>query len=110
MAELKPATGPQQNVDNPAETEGIGNSLGVIETLGLVALAEAMDVMVKAAHVKVGKSERIGGGRVMACVRGDVAAVRVAVEAGDAAAARVGTSNSLVIAHPDPQLLKLLGM
>lgn len=75
-------------------------ALGMIETRGLVALIEASDAMVKAAKVKLVAYEKIGSGLVTALVRGDVAACRAAVDAGAAAAERVG---ELVSAHVIPR-------
>jgi ethanolamine utilization protein EutM len=65
-------------------------ALGLIETKGLVALIEASDAMVKAANVNLIGWQKIGSGLVTAMVVGDVAAVKAAVDAGAAAAARVG--------------------
>lgn len=65
-------------------------ALGMIETKGLVGAIEAADAMVKAADVKLIGKEQIGSGLVTVVVRGDVAAVKSAVEAGAAAAKRVG--------------------
>ena len=65
-------------------------ALGMIETRGLVAAIEAADAMVKAANVTLIGSEKIGSGLVSVMVRGDVGAVKAAVEAGGAAAARLG--------------------
>jgi ethanolamine utilization protein EutM len=65
-------------------------ALGLIETRGFVAMVEAADAMVKAAQVELVSFERIGGGYITAVVRGDVAAVRAAVDAGIRAAERVG--------------------
>ena len=65
-------------------------ALGMIETKGLVGAIEAADAMVKAADVKRIGKEQIGSGLVTVMVRGDVAAVKSAVEAGAAAAKRVG--------------------
>lgn len=62
----------------------------MIETRGLVAMIEAADAMVKAANVRLVGYEKIGSGYVTAIVRGDVAAVKSATEAGAAAAAKVG--------------------
>jgi microcompartment protein CcmL/EutN len=75
-------------------------ALGLIETRGYVALVEASDAMVKAAKVRLVRYEKIGGGYVTTMVRGDVAAVRAAVEAGSAAATKVG---ELVTAHVIPR-------
>jgi microcompartment protein CcmL/EutN len=75
-------------------------ALGLIETRGFTALVEASDAMVKAAKVRLVRYEKIGGGYVTTMVRGDVAAVRAAVEAGSAAAAKVG---ELIAAHVIPR-------
>jgi ethanolamine utilization protein EutM len=66
------------------------DALGMIETRGFAAMVEASDAMVKAAKVELTGYERIGGGYVTAIVRGDVAAVRAALDAGGRAAERVG--------------------
>jgi len=65
-------------------------ALGMIETRGFTAMVEASDAMVKAANVELIGYEKIGGGFVTAIVRGDVAAVRAAVDAGVKAAEKVG--------------------
>jgi ethanolamine utilization protein EutM len=65
-------------------------ALGMIETKGLVALIEAGDAMVKAANVTLLGWQKIGSGLVTALVVGDVAAVKAAIDAGAAAAGRVG--------------------
>jgi ethanolamine utilization protein EutM len=65
-------------------------ALGMIETRGFTAMVEASDAMVKAAKVELIGYEKIGGGFVTAIVRGDVAAVRAAVDAGVRAAEKVG--------------------
>jgi ethanolamine utilization protein EutM len=65
-------------------------ALGMIETKGLVALVEASDAMLKAANVNLIGWQKIGSGLVTALVVGDVAAVKAAVDAGAAAAGRVG--------------------
>ena len=62
------------------------NALGMIETRGLVAAIEAADAMVKAANVTLTRKEEVGGGLVTVMVRGDVGAVKAAVDAGAAAA------------------------
>ncbi len=87
----------------------MGDALGMIETRGLVALIEAMDAMVKAADVQVVGWQQIGGGLVTALVRGDVAAVRAATEAGELAAKRVGEVVAVhVIPRPHPSLETVL--
>ena len=82
------------------------DALGVIETLGFTAAIQAADAAVKAANVKLGKWVRIGGGRVNIIVRGDVAAVKAAVEAGVQAASKVGKVQSeVIIPRPSERLL-----
>ena len=65
-------------------------ALGMVETKGLVGSIEAADAMVKAANVNLIGKVHVGGGLVTVMVRGDVGAVKAAVEAGAAAAKRVG--------------------
>ncbi len=65
-------------------------ALGMIETKGLVALIEASDAMLKSANVTLLRWQKIGSGLVTAFVVGDVAAVKAAVDAGAAAAGRIG--------------------
>src|SRR5919201_1632589 len=69
---------------------GALEALGMVETKGLVALIEASDAMLKAANVNLVGWQKIGSGLVTAFVVGDVAAVKAAVDAGAAAAGRVG--------------------
>jgi len=84
-------------------------ALGLIETRGFVAMVEASDAMVKAAKVRLIGYEKIGGGYVTTIVRGDVAAVRAATEAGSTAAAKVGEVISVhVIPRPHPALEEVL--
>ncbi len=78
----------------------MADALGMIETKGFVGMVEAADAMVKAARVELVGYERIGGGYVTAVVRGDVAAVKAATEAGQRAAERVG---ELVSVHVIPR-------
>jgi ethanolamine utilization protein EutM len=80
--------------------KSMGEALGMIETRGLVAMIEASDAMVKAAKVTLVGWEKIGSGYVTAMVRGDVAAVKAATDAGAAAARRVG---ELVAVHVIPR-------
>ena len=76
-------------------------ALGLIETRGFVAMVEASDAMVKAAKVELVGYEKTGGGYVTAIIRGDVAAVKAAVDAGQSGAARVGEIVAThVIARP----------
>ena len=87
----------------------MGEALGMIETKGLVALVEAADAMVKAANVQLVNYEKIGAGYVTAMVRGDVAAVKAATEAGAAAASKVGELVSVhVIPRPNSGLEDVL--
>ena len=65
-------------------------ALGMVETRGLVGAIEAADAMVKAANVKLMGKEKVGAGLVTVMVRGDVGAVKAAVDAGAAAAKRIG--------------------
>ena len=76
------------------------DALGMIETRGFAAMVEASDAMVKAARVELTCYEKIGGGYVTAIVRGDVAAVRAALEAGTRGAERVG---EIVSTHVIPR-------
>ena len=83
--------------------------VGMVETRGLVAAIEAADAMVKAANVQLIGSEKIGSGLVSVMVRGDVGAVKAAVEAGGAAAARLGEVVAThVIPRPHTDVNKLL--
>ena len=84
-------------------------ALGMVETRGLVAAIEAADAMVKAANVVLLGSEKIGSGLVTVMVRGAVGAVKSAVEAGGAAASRLGEVIALhVIPRPHNDVEKLL--
>lgn len=79
----------------------MAEALGMIEARGFAAMVEAADAMVKAAKVELVAYEKTGGGYVTAIVRGDVAAVKAACDAGQTAAARVGEIVAVhVIARP----------
>jgi ethanolamine utilization protein EutM len=79
----------------------MADALGMIEARGFAAVVEAADAMVKAAKVDLVGYEKTGGGYVTAVVRGDVAAVKAAVEAGARSAAKVGEVVAThVIARP----------
>jgi ethanolamine utilization protein EutM len=78
----------------------MSDALGMIETRGFIGLVEAADAMVKAAKVELVGYEKIGGGYVTVIVRGDVAAVKAATEAGARQAERVG---ELVAVHVIPR-------
>ena len=75
-------------------------ALGMVETRGLVASIEAADAMLKAANVTLVGTEKIGSGLVSVMVRGDVGAVKAAVEAGRTSASRLG---ELVATHVIPR-------
>ena len=84
-------------------------ALGLIETRGLVAAIEAADAMLKAANVQLLGTERIGSGLVSVMVRGDVGAVKAAVEAGQASAQRLGEIIAThVIPRPHGDVEKIL--
>ncbi|MDK3156425.1 BMC domain-containing protein [Kamptonema cortianum] len=84
----------------------MSQALGMVETKGLVALLEATDEMLKAANVQIVGWEKIGSGNVTAFIKGDVAAVKAAVEAGATAAAAVG---EVVAVHVIPRPHEELG-
>ena len=84
-------------------------ALGMIETYGLVAAVEALDSALKAANVSLADMVRVKGGRVTVLVEGDVAAVKAAIDASQAAAERVGSVvNVHVIPRPDPSVGQML--
>ncbi len=84
-------------------------ALGMVETKGLVGAIEAADAMVKAANVTLAGKEKIGSGLVTVMVRGDVGAVKASVDAGAAAAKRVGELVSVhVIPRPHQDVEKIL--
>lgn len=83
------------------------NAIGMIETRGNVPIVEATDAMLKAAQVELVKTVPIGGAFVTVLVRGDVGSVKAAVDAGAAAAARVGELVAAhVIARPHADLIE----
>ena len=87
----------------------VQQALGLIETRGLVAAIEAADAMLKAANVELVGTEKIGSGLVSVMVRGDVGAVKAAVEAGSAAASGLGEVIAThVIPRPHADVEKLL--
>ncbi len=84
-------------------------ALGMVETRGLTAAIEAADAMVKAANVALVGKEQIGSGLVTVMVRGDVGAVKASVDAGAAAAKRVGELVSVhVIPRPHQDVEKII--
>ena len=78
----------------------MGEALGMIETRGMTAMIEAADASVKAANVTLVGWEKIGSGYVTVLMRGDVAAVKAATDAGAAAARRIG---ELIAVHVIPR-------
>ena len=87
----------------------VQQALGMVETRGLTAAIEAADAMTKAAEVTLVGTEKIGSGLVSVMVRGDVGAVKAAVEAGGAAASRLGEVIAThVIPRPHTDVDKLL--
>ncbi len=75
----------------------MNDALGVIETIGFTSAIQAADAAVKSANVSLGNWLRGGGGKVNIIIRGDVAAVKAAVEAGVQAASQIGNVESQVI-------------
>ena len=91
------------------EKKMVSEALGMVETRGLVAAIEAADAMVKAANVQLIGTEKIGSGLVSVMVRGDVGAVKSAVEAGAASAERLGEVIAThVIPRPHDDVEKIL--
>ncbi len=87
----------------------MNDALGMIETKGLVGSVEAADAMVKAANVSLIGTEKIGSGLVTVMVRGDVGAVKAAVDAGSVAAEKVGEVVSVhVIPRPHTDVDKMI--
>ena len=84
-------------------------ALGMVETRGLTAAIEAADAMVKAAEVTLIGTEKIGSGLVSVMVRGDVGAVKAAVEAGSTSASHLGELVAVhVIPRPHADVEKIL--
>ena len=110
VAEEKPVLNETKVINNIKEEKKMSHeALGMIETRGLVAAIEAADAMVKAANVELIGTEKIGSGLVSVMVRGDVGAVKSAVEAGGAAATRLGEIIAThVIPRPHGDVEKIL--
>ena len=87
----------------------MADALGMIETKGFTAMVEAADAMVKAAKVELVGYEKIGGGFVTAIVRGDVAAVKAATDAGASAASQVGQIVAVQVIPRPHESLAVLG-
>lgn len=100
QTDLKTETVAEQRQEPKEEKKMAQESLGMVETRGLVAAIEAADAMLKAANVTLVGTEKIGSGLVSVMVRGDVGAVKAAVESGAASAARLG---ELVATHVIPR-------
>ena len=90
----------KETVSHKEEKVMTQEALGMVETRGLVAAIEASDQMVKAADVTLIGTEKIGSGLVTVMVRGDVGAVKAAVESGASAAEKLG---ELVATHVIPR-------
>ena len=90
----------KEKSNNKEEKRMTQQALGMIETRGFVAAIEATDAMLKAANVELVGTEKIGSGLVSVMVRGDVGAVKAAVEAGADSASRLG---ELVATHVIPR-------
>ena len=83
-------------------------AIGMVETKGIVAAVEALDAALKSANVQFVDQHKVGSGLVAFSVRGDVAAVRAAVDAGAEAGGRVGEIVSVhVIARPNVDVAKM---
>jgi len=93
----------------PRVSEQMPFAIGMIETQGFTAVIEAIDAAVKAAAVEVIGKEKLGGGFVTVVIKGDVAAVQAAIDAGKA---RVGELGKLIAAHviarPSSAVISLL--
>ncbi len=100
MAEKKKVEAKQVQEQPKEEYKMVQQALGMVETRGLVAAIEAADAMLKSANVVLAGTEKIGSGLVSVMVRGDVGAVKSAVEAGAANASKLG---ELVATHVIPR-------
>lgn len=89
-----------EKTESKEEKRMVQQALGMVETRGLVAAIEAADAMLKAANVELVGTEKIGSGLVSVMVRGDVGAVKAAVEAGSSSASGLG---ELVATHVIPR-------
>jgi len=103
------AVATQTNAGAAAMATDLNYAIGLIETQGFTAVIEAIDTACKAANVEVIGKEKLGGGYVTVLIKGDVAAVGAAVEAGKARVDGLGKLISAhVIARPSASILKLL--
>ncbi len=108
-----PAAKPVEKAETKVEVKEVTRmaleALGMVETRGLVAAIEAADAMVKAANVELIGTEKIGSGLVSVMVRGDVGAVKAAVEAGSSSAGSLGEVIAThVIPRPHGDVEKIL--
>jgi carbon dioxide concentrating mechanism protein CcmO len=100
--ELRPTDFPENRTMN-------NQAIGILETQGLTAILQATDAMLKAANVELVGKEKIGAAYVTIIIRGDVAAVKAAIEAGSQAVGDLGKLIAAhVIARPHEGLLRLL--
>ncbi len=99
-ASTKPAAAEEKVTKIEEEIKMVQQALGMVETRGLVASIEAADAMLKAANVTLVGTEKIGSGLVTVMVRGDVGAVKAAVEAGSSSASHLG---ELIATHVIPR-------
>lgn len=90
---------PRDSSKEPLVSEQAGFAVGLIETQGFTAVFEAIDTACKAANVEVVAREKLGGGYITVVIKGDVAAVRAAVDAGKA---KVDGLGKLIAAHVIP--------
>lgn len=101
--ELRPSDFPENRIMNTTQ------AIGILETQGLTAILQATDAMLKAANVEIVGKEKIGAAYVAIIIRGDVAAVGAALEAGSLAVGDLGKLIAAhVIARPHEGLLRLL--
>lgn len=104
-----PSFDPVDSSPNEELTVIQSDALGFIETQGFTAVFEAIDTACKAANVEVIGKEKLGGGYVTVIIRGDVAAVRAAIDAGRDKVDSLGTLIAAhVISKPSPSVLSLL--
>ena len=108
-AAVRAAEAPEAPAPAEERPADVKQALGMVETRGQIAAIEAADAMCKAADVHLIGETMIGRGMVTIMVRGDVAAVKAAVDAGAAHASRVGELKSVhVIPRPDEEIEKIL--
>ena len=109
VTETNPEQNDKEGAQMNAELHEELRALGMIETRGLVACIEATDAMAKAANVLLTQRRAIGGGYMTVMVRGDVGAVRTALEAGAKAAQLVGEVESVkMLPNPNRLVEKIL--